>query len=212
MPHLLGYARVSTAEQTADLQLDALKAAGCYRVFVDVASGALDERPELSKLLDQLRPADTLVVWKLDRLGRSLRHLIETVAELDRREVGFRSLQEQIDTTSPGGKLVFHLFGALAEFERDLIRQRTLAGLAAARARGRAGGRPPSMTPTKIELARQMYDARARAAAESGTPLPAGAALSDGKVPFFLGRRVGRPSILAPWSTRVVRLGSCRTH
>jgi DNA invertase Pin-like site-specific DNA recombinase len=117
---------------------------------VDTASGALDERPELAKILDQLRPADILVVWKLDRLGRSLRHLIDTIAELQRRDVGFRSLQESIDTTTPGGKLIFHLFGALAEFERDLIRQRTLAGLAAARARGRAGGRPPSMTPTKI--------------------------------------------------------------
>ena len=184
MPHLLGYARVSTAEQTADLQLDALKAAGCYRVFVDVASGALDERPELSKLLDQLRPADTLVVWKLDRLGRSLRHLIETVAELDRREVGFRSLQEQIDTTSPGGKLVFHLFGALAEFERDLIRQRTLAGLAAARARGRAGGRPPSMTPTKIVLARQMYDAREHSLAEIAQTL----GVSRASIYRYLGR------------------------
>jgi DNA invertase Pin-like site-specific DNA recombinase len=166
MPHLLGYARVSTADQNPDLQLDALKAVGCYRLFVDTASGALDDRPELARVLDQLRPGDTLVVWKLDRLGRSLRHLIDTVAELQRREVGFRSLQEHIDTTSPGGKLVFHLFGALAEFERDLIRQRTLAGLAAARARGRAGGRPPSMTPTKIALARQMYETQQHSLAE----------------------------------------------
>jgi DNA invertase Pin-like site-specific DNA recombinase len=166
MPHLLGYARVSTADQNPDLQLDALKGIGCYRLFVDTASGALDERPELARVLDQLRPGDTLVVWKLDRLGRSLRHLIDTVAELQRREVGFRSLQEHIDTTSPGGKLVFHLFGALAEFERDLIRQRTLAGLAAARARGRAGGRPPSMTPTKIALARQMYETQQHSLAE----------------------------------------------
>ena len=166
MPHLLGYARVSTADQHPDLQLDALKAVGCYRLFVDTASGALDARPELARALDQLRPGDTLVVWKLDRLGRSLRHLIDTVAELQRREVGFRSLQEHIDTTSPGGKLVFHVFGALAEFERDLIRQRTLAGLAAARARGRAGGRPPSMTPTKIALARQMYETQQHSLAE----------------------------------------------
>ena len=147
MPHLLGYARVSTADQNADLQLDALRAARCYRLFVDTASGALDERPQLAKILDQLRPADTLVVWKLDRLGRSLRHLIDTIAELQRRDVGFRSLQENIDTTTPGGKLIFHIFGALA-------------GLASARARGRAGGRPPSMTPTKIALARQPYDSR----------------------------------------------------
>jgi DNA invertase Pin-like site-specific DNA recombinase len=158
MAHLLGYARVSTSEQNPDLQLDALKGAGCFRVFVDRASGALDERPELTKALDQLRPGDTLVVWKLDRLGRSLRHLIDTVAELQRRDVGFRSLQESIDTTTPGGKLVFHLFGALAEFERDIIRERTNAGLAAARARGRAGGRPLRMTLEKVAIARQMYD------------------------------------------------------
>jgi DNA invertase Pin-like site-specific DNA recombinase len=158
MAHLLGYARVSTSEQNPDLQLDALKGAGCFRVFVDRASGALDERPELTKALDQLRPGDTLVVWKLDRLGRSLRHLIDTVAELQRRDVGFRSLQESIDTTTPGGKLVFHLFGALAEFERDIIRERTNAGLAAARARGRAGGRPLRMTLQKATIARQMYD------------------------------------------------------
>ncbi len=166
MPHLLGYARVSTADQNPDLQLDALRAAGCYRLFVDTASGALDERPQLAKVLDHLRSGDTLVVWKLDRLGRSLRHLIDTVADLERRDIGFRSLQESIDTTSPGGKLIFHIFGALAEFERDLIRQRTLAGLAAARARGRAGGRPRSMTATKIALARQMYDAQQHSLAE----------------------------------------------
>jgi len=166
MPHLLGYARVSAADQNPDLQLDALRAAGCYRLFVDTASGALDERPQLAKVLDHLRSGDTLVVWKLDRLGRSLRHLIDTVAELERRDIGFRSLQESIDTTSPGGKLIFHIFGALAEFERDLIRQRTLAGLAAARARGRAGGRPRSMTATKIALARQMYDTQQHSLAE----------------------------------------------
>jgi DNA invertase Pin-like site-specific DNA recombinase len=166
MPHLLGYARVSTADQHPDLQLDALREAGCYRLFVDIASGALDERPQLAEVLDHLRSGDTLVVWKLDRLGRSLRHLIDTVAELERRDIGFRSLQESIDTTSPGGKLIFHIFGALAEFERDLIRQRTLAGLAAARARGRAGGRPRSMTATKIALARQMYDAQQHSLAE----------------------------------------------
>src|SRR5229473_2645065 len=105
MPHLLGYARVSTADQNPDLQYDALNAAGCYRIFVDTVSGALDDRPALGKVLDQLRPGDTLVVWKLDRLGRSLRHLIDTVVELERREIGFRSLQENIDTTTPGGKL-----------------------------------------------------------------------------------------------------------
>ena len=104
MPHLLGYARVSTADQHPDLQLDALKAAGCYRIFADTGTGALDERPELTKVLDHVRPGDTLVVWKLDRLGRSLRHLIDTITDLQQRSVGFRSLQEQIDTTTPGGK------------------------------------------------------------------------------------------------------------
>src|SRR6266542_6263083 len=118
MPHLLGYARVSTADQNPDLQLDALRASGCYRLSVDTASGALDERPQLARILDHLRSGDTLVVWKLDRLGRSLRHLIDTIAELERRDIGFRSVQENIDTTTPGGKLIFHIFGALAEFER----------------------------------------------------------------------------------------------
>jgi DNA invertase Pin-like site-specific DNA recombinase len=160
MGHLLGYARISTGEQHPDLQVDALKAAGCYRVFVDTASGALAARPALDQLLDQLRPGDTLVMWKLDRLGRSLRHLVDTIAALADRGVGFRSLQEQVDTTTPGGKLVFHIFAALAEFERDLIRERTSAGLAAARARGRTGGRPAVMTEPKIKLAREMYASR----------------------------------------------------
>ncbi|MGI8608142.1 MAG: recombinase family protein [Candidatus Dormibacteria bacterium] len=160
MGHLLGYARVSTVDQNPDLQLDALKAAGCYRIFVERASGALDERRELVRILDQLRPGDTLAVWKLDRLGRSLRHLIDTVGDLEARGIGFRSLRESIDTTTPTGKLISHIFGALAEFERDLIRERTTAGLAAARARGRAGGRPSSMTPEKLAVARQMYDSR----------------------------------------------------
>jgi DNA invertase Pin-like site-specific DNA recombinase len=138
----LGYARVSTAEQHLHLQVDALTTAGCYRVFTDTASGAagaLAARLELDRLLDQLRPGDTLVVWKLDRLGRSLRHLVDTITTLADRGVGFRSLQEQVDTTTAGGKLVFHIFAALAEFERDLIRECTRAGLAAARARGRRG-------------------------------------------------------------------------
>jgi DNA invertase Pin-like site-specific DNA recombinase len=140
MGHLLGYARISTGDQRPDLQVDALKGAGCYRVFVDTASGTLAARPALDQVLDQLRPGDTLVVWKLDRLGRSLRHLVDTIAALADRGVGFRSLQESIDTTTPGGKLVFHIFAALAEFERDLIRERTSAGLVAARARGRTAG------------------------------------------------------------------------
>jgi DNA invertase Pin-like site-specific DNA recombinase len=132
--------------------------AGCYRVFSETASGAAADRPTLKQVLDQLRPGDTLVVWKLDRLGRSLRHLVDTVTELAERGMGFRSLQEAIDTTTPGGKLVFHIFAifaALAEFERDLIRDRTSAGLAAARARGRHGGRPPVMTAHKLRVAQE---------------------------------------------------------
>jgi DNA invertase Pin-like site-specific DNA recombinase len=114
MGHLLGYARVSPTDQNPDLQLDELKAAGCYRIFVDKASGSLNDRPELSRVLDQLRPGDSLVVWKLDRLGRSLRHLIDVVGGLQKNCIGFLSLHESIDTTTPGGKLVFHIFGALA--------------------------------------------------------------------------------------------------
>src|ERR671919_922476 len=157
MGHMLGYARVSTTDQPPQLQVDALEHAGCYRVFTETASGALTDRPTLTQLLDQLRPGDTLVVWKLDRLGRSLRHLVDTVTGLADRGIGFHSLQEAIDTPAPGGKLVFHVFAALAEFERDLIRERTAAGLAAARARGRRGGRPSVLTAHKLRLAQEMY-------------------------------------------------------
>jgi len=155
---LLGYARVSTLEQNADLQADALTAAGCWRVFTDHVSGAKAERPELDRVLEQLRDGDTLVIWRLDRLGRSLRHLIDVVADLSARGVGFWSVSESIDTTTSGGRLVFHVFGALAEFERDLIRERTLAGLQAGRRRGRAGGRPALMTKDKTTTAQRMYD------------------------------------------------------
>ncbi|MHA7191872.1 recombinase family protein [Arthrobacter sp. MDT2-16] len=158
MGHLLGYARVSTTDQDAALQVDALTAAGCYRVFVDTISGSLDQRPELTKLLGQLRPGDTLVVWRLDRLGRSIRHLIDQLTALQDKGIGFKSLQETIDTTSPGGRLVFHVFAALAEFERDLIKERTKAGLAAARARGRTGGRPPRLSLQQATAARRMYE------------------------------------------------------
>src|SRR4051812_26215392 len=140
----IGYARVSTHEQTMDLQKDALTKAGCGRIFSDTVSGTTEKRTGLDELYSHIRPGDTLVVWRLDRLGRSLRHLIETIRSLEERQIGFQSLTENIDTTTSGGKLVFHFFGALAEFERDLIRERTLAGLAAARARGRKGGRPKS--------------------------------------------------------------------
>jgi DNA invertase Pin-like site-specific DNA recombinase len=137
---LVGYARVSTHDQHLNLQLDALNAAGCERIFTDTIGGSSTQRPGLDEALTYLRSGDSLVVWRLDRLGRSLRHLIGTVGQLQSNGVGFRSLQESIDTATPGGKLVFHVFGALAEFERDLIRERTQAGLAAARARGRRGG------------------------------------------------------------------------
>lgn len=171
MGHLLGYARVSTSDQDAALQIDALKAAGCYRVFVDTISGSLASRPELDKLLDQIRPGDTLVVWRLDRLGRSIRHLIDQLSALSAREVGFRSLQETIDTTSSGGRLIFHVFAALAEFERDLIRERTNAGLQAARARGRKGGRPPVLTADQVRTAKGMYEQQEMTVAQIGQVL-----------------------------------------
>ena len=160
MGNLLGYARVSTADQNPDLQLDELRAAGCYSVWADSASGTLDRRPQLDAVLAALRPGDTLVVWRLDRLGRSLRHLLEVVTALQDRGVGFRSLREAIDTTTAGGRLIFHVFAALAEFEREIIRERTVAGLSAARARGRSGGRPTVMSPEKTQAARRMYDER----------------------------------------------------
>ena len=157
----IGYARVSTHEQTLALQRDALQQAGCDKIFTDTASGSIADRRGLEEAISQLRPGDALVVWRLDRLGRSLRHLIETVTALDARGVGFKSLTEQIDTTTSGGKLIFHIFGALAEFERDIIRERTQAGLAAARARGRQGGRPKlSSTTRKVALARKLYEDR----------------------------------------------------
>lgn len=155
---LLGYARVSTADQDPALQHDALTAAGCFRVWTDTASGAKTQRPQLDAVLDALRPGDTLVVWRLDRLGRSLPHLIELIATLGDRGIGFRSLTEAIDTSTPGGKLVFHMFGALAEFEHNLLKERTAAGLAAARARGRIGGRPTALTPAKYRQALKMRE------------------------------------------------------
>ena len=151
-----GYARVSTAGQDEALQLDALEKAGCDRIFTDHASGAVSSRPALDELLGMVRRGDTLVIWRLDRLGRSLRHLLEVVGDLEQRGVALKSLTESIDTSTPAGRLVFHTFGALAEFERDLIRERTKAGLAAARARGRVGGRPTVWTPEKREQAHRM--------------------------------------------------------
>jgi DNA invertase Pin-like site-specific DNA recombinase len=154
---LIGYARVSTSDQTHDLQEDALKKAGCDRIFTDTVSGAKSERKGLDEALNYVRPGDTLVVWRLDRLGRSLKHLIETITGLNNRKIGFKSITEAIDTTTSGGKLVFHIFGALAEFERDIIRERTQAGLTAARARGRKGGRPKALTPKKAQMAEALY-------------------------------------------------------
>ena len=144
----IGYTRVSTRDQNADLQVDALKQAGCERIYQDIASGAKSARPELDKLLGHVRPGDTVVIWKLDRLGRSLKHLVELVGELARRKVGLQSLNDPIDTTHAQGRLVFNLFASLAEFERELIRERTQAGLSAARARGRVGGRPKGLPAT----------------------------------------------------------------
>src|SRR3954453_23451332 len=139
---LIGYARVSTTDQTLDLQRDALDTAGCVKTYTDTASGAKAERKGLLEALDYVREGDVLVVWRLDRLGRSLKDLIETISRLETRKIGFKSLTENIDTTtSGGGKLIFHIFGALAEFERNLIRERTNAGLQAARVRGIKGGR-----------------------------------------------------------------------
>jgi DNA invertase Pin-like site-specific DNA recombinase len=157
----IGYARVSTGEQILDLQVDALTQAGCGKVYHETASGAKADRPVLADVLGYLRPGDTLVVWRLDRLGRSLQHLIETVAQLAAREIGFKSLTEQIDTTTSGGKLIFHVFAALAEFERDVIRERTQAGLIAARARGRRGGHPRAAAlndPKKVAMAQALYN------------------------------------------------------
>ena len=162
----IGYARISTSDQNLDLQRDALKSAGCEEIFQDVASGAKTARAGLDKALAYVRAGDTLVVWRLDRLGRSLSHLIKLVTELEERGIGFHSLQESINTSTSGGKLIFHMFGALAEFERNLIRERTQAGLKAARARGRNGGRPKALNAKKTELLFKLYDEKQHSIAE----------------------------------------------
>jgi DNA invertase Pin-like site-specific DNA recombinase len=156
----IGYARVSTADQHLRMQEDALKNEGCEQIFHDIASGVKTERVGLDEALTHLREKDVLVVWKLDRLGRSVQHLIETIKKLNERGIGFKSLQENIDTTTSGGKLIFHIFSALAEFERDLIKERTNAGLKAARARGRFGGRPPLLKSEEIKKMLKYYDER----------------------------------------------------
>lgn len=165
----IGYARISTEEQSLDLQRDALERAGCELVFEDCGiSGTATKRPGLDAALARLGPGDVLVVWRLDRLGRSQRHLIETVHQLGERQVGFTSLTEAIDTTTTGGKLVFHIMGALAEFEHSVIRDRVTAGIAAAKKRGKHVGRPRKLTPEQIEHARE--------AIEEGLQTPAGMA------------------------------------
>lgn len=156
----IGYARVSTTDQDVAGQVDELEAAGCVRIYDDTASGSLRSRPELDKALGALRAGDVLVVVRLDRLGRSLRHLIETVQQLADRGVGLVSLRESIDTTTSTGRLVLHIFGSLAEFERELIVERTQSGLAAARSRGRVGGRPPKLAGEKLATAQRMYDSK----------------------------------------------------
>lgn len=163
---IVGYARISTTEQNLDLQIDALNKAGCEKIFTDTISGSKADRPGLNEALLYVRSGDVLVVWKLDRLGRSLKHLIDTVQALTAREIEFKSLQENLDTTSSTGKLLFHIFGSMAEFERDLIRERTLAGLAAARARGRLGGAPKKLSPGKIAIGKELARDRTRSVGE----------------------------------------------
>lgn len=154
----IGYARVSSDDQNLDLQRDALKAVGCERIYEEKESGGKVDRVELLRLVEALRSGDTVVVWRLDRLGRSLKHLIETVERFESMGVGFQSITEAIDTTTSGGKLVFHIFAALAEFERTLIRERTRAGLTAARARGRQGGRPKVLSDEQRKMAQALRD------------------------------------------------------
>jgi DNA invertase Pin-like site-specific DNA recombinase len=155
---LIGYARVSTEEQNLDLQVDALKRAGCAQIYSDKVSGAASEKPGLEELMRYLRQGDTLVVWKLDRLGRTVKGLVDFVESLHDRQVHFKSLTDSIDTTTPSGRFFFHVMAAMAQMERELIRERTRAGLSAARARGRLGGRKPSMDSSKIQAARQLLD------------------------------------------------------
>lgn len=155
---IIGYARVSTDDQSLDLQTDALNATGCHCIFTDAISGIIDDRPGLAKAFSHLRSGDTLVVWRLDRLGRSLKHLIDTTVWLAGQDISFRSLTENIDTATSTGKLMLGIFGALAEFEKDLIHERTMAGLASARARGRIGGRKPTISAAKVRAVTSLAD------------------------------------------------------
>jgi DNA invertase Pin-like site-specific DNA recombinase len=168
--HKIGYARVSTADQDPQLQLDALTAEGCLKIYKDVATGTRADRPQWQACVDDLRPGDTLIIWKIDRLGRSLRDLVDIVTVLEQRGVGVKSLTNGVvDTTTAHGKLVFGIFALMAEYEAALIKERTVAGLAAARARGRTGGRKPKMTPALIDKAQRMYDSRQFTMAEIAT-------------------------------------------
>jgi DNA invertase Pin-like site-specific DNA recombinase len=163
---LHGYARVSTADQHPEIQENALKEAGCERIWTDHGvSGKLASRPQLDACLAALQPGDTLVVWKLDRLGRSVQHLVTVINDLQERKVGFKSLTEALDTTTNGGRLIFHIFAAIAEFERGLIVERTMVGLAEAKRKGHYGGHPPGLTGEQAKLARQMIDSGASVAA-----------------------------------------------
>lgn len=163
---ILGYARVSTVDQSLDSQTDALQAVGAERIFTDRISGSLRTRPQLDRLLDQLRPGDVVMVTKYDRLARSLKDLLDIVDQVEKRGAGFRSLAEDIDTTTPAGRLVFHVFASIAQFERERIAERTREGLQAARTRGRVGGRPPALTTAQKAEARQMRDEEGRSIAE----------------------------------------------
>jgi DNA invertase Pin-like site-specific DNA recombinase len=162
----IGYARVSSDDQNLDLQLDALKKAGCKKIFDDKRSGAHVDRPGLANLLNSVRKGDVVVVWRLDRLGRSLKDLLELGGDLESKGVGLASLQEKIDTTSSGGKLIFQVFGALSEFERNLIRERTYAGLMAARKRGKLGGRPKMLDPEQRKLLVRLYNSKEHSVSE----------------------------------------------
>jgi len=194
---LIGYARVSTPDQKLDLQRDELKRAGCRKVFTDIAGGANTDRPGRAEAIAYARKGDTIVVWKLDRFGRSLVDLVHTVHELRDRHVGFRSLHESIDTTTSGGRLIFHVFSALAEFERDLIRDRTMAGLAAARARGRKGGRPPVLD----EKQRALLFSLAKDRSNSPAVICATLGISRSSFYRYLGEGSSEPRIPATAAT-----------
>lgn len=156
---LVGYARISTQDQNLDLQMDALEKAGCEKIFAEKITGGKFDRIEYQNMKAFIRDGqDTVVVYKLDRLGRSLKHLMEEIQEFNKRLIGFQSLREHIDTSTSGGKLFFHIFASIAEFEKDLIRERTTAGLAAARARGRLGGRPNKLSEKDVSMLRQLYN------------------------------------------------------